>query len=55
MPSPRAEEGGAIGDGHAGRRIDRCLDDPGLEQRRIEAIAGMREVGLHGSGPQAGG
>ena len=44
----------AVRVGHAGRRVDRPLDDPGLEQRRVEPVDRVREVGLRGGGPEAG-
>ena len=36
----------AVRVGHARGRVDRPLDDPGLEQRGVEAVPGLREVGL---------
>ncbi len=44
----------AIGVVHAGGLVDGVLEDPGEQQRRVEAVAGVREVGLRGRGPQAG-
>ena len=39
---------------HPGGRVDRSLDDPGLEQRRVEAVDRVREVRLGGGGPEPG-
>ena len=44
-----------VGVRHAGRRIDRMVDDAGGQQRRIEAVAGAGEMRLGGRRPQARG
>ena len=50
---PPGHEGLPVLIGHAGRRVDGVLDDARSQQRRIEPVDRVREVGLHGSGPQA--
>ena len=40
--------------GHADTTIDPSLDDPGFEQRRVEAITRVGEVGLRGGSPEPG-
>lgn len=42
----------SIGVGHPRTTIDLVTDHPRRQQRRIEAVAGMREMGLSGSGPE---
>ena len=44
----------AVGVGHAGPPVDRPLDDARLQQRRIEAVSRVGEVGLCGCRPEPG-
>ena len=54
MPMPRERRCVAVVVGHPGRRVDRPLDDPGREQRGVEAVDRVREVRLGRGGPEAG-
>jgi len=49
-----AQKVGPIVVGHPLAPVDRPGDDAGHRQRRIEAIAGVREVRLRGGGPEPG-
>ena len=54
IPMPRSINDATVGLGHADTAVDRLVDDPRLEQRRIEPVARMGEVGLGGGRPQPG-
>ncbi len=43
-----------VGIGHAGAPVDLVADHTRRPKRRVEAVAGVREVGLGGSRPQTG-
>jgi hypothetical protein len=44
----------AVGVGHARRLVHRLREDPGSQQRGVEAVHRVREVRLCRRGPQAG-
>ena len=45
-PDPAVDEVLPVGVVHAGASVDLTVDDPAAEQRRVEAVAGMGEMGL---------
>ena len=53
-PDAAPDEVGAVVVGHARATVDRAIDHARSQQRRIEAVAGMGEVGLRRGGPQTG-
>ena len=54
MPMPRATRYARSSSVIPARPVDVAIDDPGPQQRRVEPVAGVGEVGLGGGGPQPG-
>jgi hypothetical protein len=52
IPTPPLDQVRAIGIAHPGDPVDLVLGDPGRGQGRVEAVGGMREVGLDRGRPQ---